>query len=74
MGFAITNLKGNYIWALFVHPEWEQKGIGKKLHELMLNWYVGQTKTTFGWEPRPGGEPKRFTTEKAGQQWAHTGG
>jgi len=36
-GFAIIDTSENNIWALFVHPDHEKKGIGKKLHDLMLN-------------------------------------
>ena len=43
-GFAIVDLKKNNVWALFVKPEYERQGIGKKLHELMLDWYFSQTK------------------------------
>jgi GNAT superfamily N-acetyltransferase len=43
IGFAIADLKGNSIWALFVQPEFEKRGIGKKLHATMLNWYFKQT-------------------------------
>ena len=46
VGFSIADLKGNNIWALFITPEYEKKGIGKELHETMLNWYFKQTKDT----------------------------
>ena len=46
VGFAIADITGNNIWALFLHPDYEQKGIGKKLHHLMLNWYFTQTDKT----------------------------
>lgn len=39
VGFSIADLKENNIWALFVHPEFEGKGIGKRLHDIMLRWY-----------------------------------
>jgi GNAT superfamily N-acetyltransferase len=39
VGFSIIDLKENNIWALFVHPDFENKGIGTKLHDVMLNWY-----------------------------------
>lgn len=39
VGFAIADLVGNNIWALFVHPGFEAKGIGKKLHRIMMDWY-----------------------------------
>jgi GNAT superfamily N-acetyltransferase len=44
VGFAIADLKENNIWALFVQPDFEKKGIGRKLHETMLTWYFEQTK------------------------------
>ena len=31
IGFSIVDLKEHNIWALFVRPEYEAKGIGKKL-------------------------------------------
>lgn len=39
LGFAIIDVSNKNIWALFVHPNHEKKGIGRKLHDLMLNWY-----------------------------------
>ena len=45
VGFAIADLKGNNIWALFLVPEFERQGIGRKLHNIMLEWYFAQTKT-----------------------------
>jgi GNAT superfamily N-acetyltransferase len=46
VGFAIADLKDNNIWALFLDPEYEKKGIGRNLHERMLDWYFSQTKKT----------------------------
>jgi GNAT superfamily N-acetyltransferase len=46
VGFAIADLVDNNIWALFIHPGFERIGIGKKLHEEMLNWYFSQTDKT----------------------------
>ena len=43
VGFSIADLKGNNIWALFLKPEFEKKGIGKQLHDIMLDWYFKQT-------------------------------
>lgn len=45
VGFAITDLKENNIWALFVNPIFEKKGIGQQLHKIMLDWYFSQTNT-----------------------------
>lgn len=46
VGFAIADLVDSNIWALFVHPGFEKMGIGKKLHDHMLNWYFSQTNKT----------------------------
>ena len=46
VGFSIVDLKDKNIWALFVHPDYAGKGIGKKLHDTMLNWYFSETKET----------------------------
>ena len=41
-GFAIVDLLENNIWALFVFPGFEGKGIGRQLHQLMLEWAFSQ--------------------------------
>lgn len=46
VGFAIADLVDNNIWALFIHPNFERMGIGKKLHDEMLNWYFSRTNKT----------------------------
>ena len=45
-GFAIVDLKENNVWALFLRPTYEGFGIGKKLHDTMLNWYFSQKQET----------------------------
>ncbi|MBK7871756.1 MAG: GNAT family N-acetyltransferase [Saprospiraceae bacterium] len=46
IGFSIVDLKDNNIWALFLHPAYEKKGIGRQLHDIMLDWYFNQTRNT----------------------------
>lgn len=46
VGFAIADLQENNIWALFIHPDFEKRGIGQKLHQIMLDWYFTQTRKT----------------------------
>lgn len=46
VGFTIVDLQENNVWALFIHPDFEGRGIGRKLHHLMLDWYFSNTKTT----------------------------
>jgi len=43
-GFSIVDLEDKNVWALFVLPDWEGKGIGKQLHQIMMDWYFAQTK------------------------------
>lgn len=43
VGFSVVDMRENNIWALFIHPDFEKKGIGKQLHHTMLNWYFEQT-------------------------------
>jgi GNAT superfamily N-acetyltransferase len=46
VGFAIADLIDHNIWALFIHPDFERMGIGKKLHNEMMNWYFTKTDKT----------------------------
>ncbi|HNP47376.1 MAG TPA: GNAT family N-acetyltransferase [Bacteroidia bacterium] len=46
VGFAIADLQENNIWALFIHPDFEKRGIGQKLHQIMMDWYFTQTRKT----------------------------
>jgi GNAT superfamily N-acetyltransferase len=70
VGFAIADLKENNIWALFVSPEFEQKGIGKKLQDMMLDWYFSQTKETVWLGTAPGTRAETFY-RKSG--WSEVG-
>ncbi len=62
VGFSIADLVENNIWALFVHPDHEEKGIGKKLHHLMMNWYFEQTNVTVWLGTAPGTRAEKFYT------------
>lgn len=44
VGFSIVDLKEDNVWALFVKPEYEKLGIGRRLHNLLLDWYFQQGK------------------------------
>ena len=70
IGFSIADLVDKNIWALFVHPEFERKGIGKKLHDTMLNWYFNQTKETVWLSTAPNTRAEKFY-RKAG--WKDVG-
>ena len=68
--FSIVDLKENNIWALFVKPEFERKGVGRRLHEIMLDWYFTLTKNTVWLSTAPGTRAEKFY-RKAG--WIKAG-
>ncbi len=70
VGFAIADLKENNIWALFIHPNHDKKGIGKQLHKLMLDWYFSQTKKTIWLGTTPGTRAEIFYQK---QGWTTVG-
>lgn len=60
VGFAIADLINNNIWALFIKPKYERKGIGKNLQEIMLNWYFDQGKEYVWLGTSPNTRAERF--------------
>ena len=46
IGFAIGDLEKKNVWALFVQPGYEEKGIGRELLILLLDWYYSHTNET----------------------------
>ncbi len=70
LGFAIADLKDENIWALFVDPEYEDKGIGKTLHKLMLDWYFSTGKETVWLSTDPDTRAAEFYLR---QGWRQTG-
>lgn len=70
VGFAIADLRDHNVWALFMKPEYEKRGIGKQLHDTMINWYFEQTKETIWLGTSPGTRAETFY-RKAG--WIEVG-
>jgi GNAT superfamily N-acetyltransferase len=70
VGFAIADLKEHNIWALFIHPDFEKQGIGKTLHDMMLDWYFQQTQQLVWLGTAPGTRAEAFY-KKAG--WSLNG-
>jgi len=60
VGFSIADLKDDNVWALFIDPDYEGKGIGKQLHELMLAWYFQQNKNSLWLSTAPNTRAERF--------------
>lgn len=42
VAFCAIDGPKHHVWALFVRPEFEGRGIGKHLHEVMVEWYFSQ--------------------------------
>jgi len=70
VGFAIADLIDHNVWALFVKPGFDKKGIGKKLHDDMLDWYFAQTDLTI-WLGTASGTRAEGFYRKAG--WSEVG-
>ena len=70
IGFAIADLRDNNIWALFLKPEFEGKGIGTKLQNLMLNWYFENGKENVWLGTSPNTRAEKFYTESG---WVKNG-
>jgi len=70
VGFAIVDLVDHNVWALFVQPDFDKKGIGKKLHDDMLDWYFSQTDLTIWLSTAPNTRAEKFY-HKAG--WKKVG-
>lgn len=60
----------NNIWPLFVHPDHDNRGIGRQLNDTMLNWYFDQTQKTVWLRTAPGTRAEAFY-RKAG--WVEVG-
>ncbi|HYM93402.1 MAG TPA: GNAT family N-acetyltransferase [Chitinophagaceae bacterium] len=70
VGFAIVSVQDKNVWALFVQPGFDKKGIGKKLHDKMINWYFLKTSETVWLSTAPGTRAEIFY-RKSG--WKQTG-
>ncbi|SEW52740.1 GNAT family N-acetyltransferase [Chitinophaga arvensicola] len=44
VGFSVVDLQEDNVWALFLLPAAEGRGVGKQLQALMLRWYFSQDK------------------------------
>ena len=60
VGFSVVDLIDNNVWALFIHPDFEAIGIGKKLHGIMIDWYFLQTKEKIWLGTAPNSRAEKF--------------
>lgn len=69
-GFAIADLTTSSVWALFVDPGFEKRGIGRRLHDTMISWMFDTGVERISLCTEPGTRAERFY-KTAG--WVHTG-
>lgn len=73
VGFSIVDIVDNNVWALFLMPEYERQGIGRQLHDVMVDWYFTQTKENLWLGTAPNTRAEGFY-RKAGWQEIGTHG
>ena len=60
VGFAVGNARTGNIWALFVDPEHEGHGHGRRLHDAMVEWLFLQGKHRLWLSTDPHTRAQRF--------------
>jgi GNAT superfamily N-acetyltransferase len=70
VGFAVGDLGQCNIWALFVRPGCEGRGIGRGLHDVMVEWMFANGAQRLWLSTDPGTRAERFYV-RAG--WQHCG-
>lgn len=70
LGFSVGNAGTGNVWALFVHPDHEGRGIGRLLHDAMVTWMFERGATRLWLTTAPGTRAEAFYL-RAG--WAKIG-
>lgn len=60
LGFSIVGTEEKNVWALFVSPESEGKGIGKTLHNILIDWYFSHYTGPLWLTTAPGTRAEEF--------------
>jgi GNAT superfamily N-acetyltransferase len=60
VGFAIGDRIDSNIWALFVDPDFEGRGVGRRLHDTMLDWLFAEGAEHLWLGTAPGTRAERF--------------
>ena len=66
VGFSVASAEDASIWALFVKPSYEGRGIGKRLLRLATDWLFGMSATSIALSTDAGTRADRFYE---GQGW-----
>jgi GNAT superfamily N-acetyltransferase len=60
VGFAIVDFQDHNVWALFLDPHYERRGIGRRLHDTLLDAYFQQTDEAIWLGTEPGTRAEGF--------------
>lgn len=60
VAFAVGNAATGNIWALFVDPDHERRGHGRRLHDEMVSWLWSRGLTRLWLSTDPGTRAERF--------------
>lgn len=60
VGFAVADIARLNVWALFVDPEAEGRGIGRQLHDAMMGWMFSEGVDEVWLTTAPGTRAERF--------------
>ena len=60
VGFSIVSVLDNNVWALFIQPGYDKQGIGRRLHDDLMNWYFSRTSETIWLGTAPGTRAEQF--------------
>lgn len=74
VGFGIANGSNRNLWALFVDPAFEGRGIGRRLHDLLLDWLFGMGSAPAWLTTEPGSRAERFYRVAGWQDAGHNPG
>jgi GNAT superfamily N-acetyltransferase len=69
VAFAVGNGQTGNIWALFVHPDDERRGYGRRLHDVMVAWLFSRGLETLWLTTGPNTRAQGFY-EAAGWKYA----
>lgn len=69
IGFAIADLRRANVWALFVEPDCEGRGVGRALHDQLVEWLFASGVSRVWLTTTPATRAERFY-KAAGWQYA----
>ena len=70
VAFAVGNAQTGNIWALFVHPDYEKRGYGRRLFDEMVSWLWSAGLQKLWLSTEPGTRAERFYNAAG---WKYTG-